>query len=96
MIRLSTLSYSTHLLSQTFALSNYQFSPSTFSKVLGECQQATALDLAFYDNFAPQKLPLLKIFDDVIAGELWFGPHPIKNLGYANAMNTIFYEVNLG
>ena len=47
------------------------------------CQQATASDFPFYDNFAPQKLPVLKIFDDVIAGELWFGTPPIKNPGYA-------------
>ena len=48
-----------------------------------KCQQATAFDLKFYDNFAPQKLPLLKVFGDVIADELWFGPPPIKNPGYA-------------
>ena len=56
--------------------------PSTFTKVLVECQQATALDLPFYDNFAPTKVPFLKIFDNVISGELWFAP-PIKNPGYA-------------
>ena len=27
-----------------------------------------------YDIFVPQKVPLLKIFDDVIASDLWFGP----------------------
>ena len=31
-------------------------------------------DLPSYDIFVPQKVPLLKIFDDVIACDLWFGP----------------------
>ena len=39
-------------------------------------QSATALDLPFNDIFAPQKVPLLKIFDDVIACYLWFAPSP--------------------
>ena len=30
----------------------------------------------FYDIFAPQKVPFLKNFDDVIACDLWFGPPP--------------------
>ena len=46
-----------------------------------------ASDLPFYDIFAPQKLPLLKISDDVIERNLWFGPLPIKNLGYAYGYN---------
>ena len=33
-----------------------------------------ALDLPFYNIFAPQKVPFLKISDDVIAYGLWFGP----------------------
>ena len=33
-----------------------------------------------YDIFAPQKVPLLKIFDDVIPCDLWFGPRPTKIL----------------
>ena len=41
-----------------------------------------ASDLPFYDIFAPQKVPFLKISDDVIACDLWFSP-PIKNPGYA-------------
>ena len=41
-----------------------------------------ALDLLFYDIFAPQKVPLLKISNDVNACNLWFGPPPIKNPGY--------------
>ena len=36
--------------------------------------QATASDLPFYDIFAPQKIPLLKIFDDVIKCDLWLAP----------------------
>ena len=38
------------------------------------CQQATASDLPFYDIFAPQKVSLLKIPDEVIACDLWFAP----------------------
>ena len=46
-----------------------------------------ASDLPFYDSFAPQKLSLLKIFDDVIADDLWFGSPPIKNPDYAYGVN---------
>ena len=46
---------------------------------------ATASDLSFYDIFAPQKVPLLKISDDVIASDLWFGHTPVKNSCYAYA-----------
>ena len=48
-------------------------------------RQATASDLPFYNIFAPQKVPFLKISDDLIACDLWFGPPPppIKNAGYA-------------
>ena len=43
-----------------------------------------ASDLPFYDIFAQQKVPFLKISDDVIACDLWFAPPPpIKNPGYA-------------
>ena len=48
-----------------------------------KCQRTTASDLPFYDIFAQQKVPFLKISDDVIACDLWFGPPPIKNPGYA-------------
>ena len=65
------------------------FSPSPFAKILVKCQQTTASYLPFYDIFAPQKHPILKISDDVIACDLWFGPPPIKNPGYA-------YEANHG
>ena len=44
-----------------------------------------ASDLPFYDIFAPQKVTFSKISDDVIAWDLWFGPPPIKNPGYAYA-----------
>ena len=43
-------------------------------KILLNCQQATISDLPSYNIFVPQKVPLLKIFDDVIACNLWFGP----------------------
>ena len=39
-------------------------------------------DLLICNIFVPQKVPLSKISDDVIARDLWFGP-PIKNPGYA-------------
>ena len=34
-------------------------------------------------SLPPQKVPFLKISDDVIARDLWFGAPPIKNPGYA-------------
>ena len=43
-------------------------------KIQLKCQPATISDLSSYDIFVPQKVPLLKIFDDVIACDLWFGP----------------------
>ena len=52
-------------------------------KIRFKCQQATISDLPSYDIFVSQKLPLLKIFDDVIACDLWFRPLPIKNPKYA-------------
>ena len=68
----SLLNISPKLDNCTFQLLVY--STSTFSKILVNClQQATALDLLFYDNFAPQKFPLLKLSDDVIVCDLWFG-----------------------
>ena len=77
MIRLSTLAYSTRLQSKTFALFNFVL---VFALYLyqnpGKCQRATASDLPFNDIFAPQKVPFLKIYDDVIACDLWFGPRP--------------------
>ena len=45
--------------------------------------QATISDLPPYDIFVPQNLPVWKIFDDVIACDLWFRPPPIKISGYA-------------
>ena len=32
-----------------------------------------ALNLIFYEIFPPQKVPHLKISDDIIAHDLWFG-----------------------
>ena len=76
MIRLSALAHLTPLLSYTFALFNHYFSLSPFTKILVKCQKATASDLPLYDIFALQKVPFLKITDDVIACDLWFGPPP--------------------
>ena len=45
-----------------------------------KCRRATASDLPLYDIFAPQKVPLLKISDDVIGCDLWFGPPPQSNI----------------
>ena len=59
--------------------------PSLLNKILVKCQQATASDLPFYDIIAPQKVPLLKISDDIIACGLRFGAPPIKNPDYAYA-----------
>ena len=39
----------------------------------------------WHDIFAPQKLSFLKISDDVIACDLWFGPPPIEDPDYAYA-----------
>ena len=39
-------------------------------KILVKCQQATVSDLPSYDIFVRQKVPPLKIFDNVIACDL--------------------------
>ena len=42
-----------------------------------------------YNTFLPQKLSLSKIFENVIACDLWFGPLPlIKNPDYTNAFTN--------
>ena len=46
-----------------------------------------ALDIPLPNIIAPQKVPLLKISDDVIACDLWFGPTPTKNHAYAYGDN---------
>ena len=43
-------------------------------KILIKCQPATISNLPSYDIFVPQTVSLLKVFDDVIACDLWFGP----------------------
>ena len=47
--------------------------------------QAKASNLSFYDIVASQKVPLSKIYDDVFARDLWFGPPLFKNHDYAYA-----------
>ena len=47
--------------------------------------QATAFDHTFYDIFVPQKVPLSKIFDDVLHVIFGLALPPIKNPGCANA-----------
>ena len=39
--------------------------------------------MLFYDIFAHTKNSSFEVSDDVIACDLWFGPLPIKNPGYA-------------
>ena len=58
-------------------------------KILITCQQATISDLPSYVIFVPQKLPLWKNFDNVIACDLWFRPSPIKNSGYASELKIV-------
>ena len=84
-----------HLLTQHvshvlhFHISTINLAPLPLAKILVICQrQATALYLPFYNIFVPEKVPLLKIFDDVIACNLWFAPSPpIKNFGQAYGYN---------
>ena len=62
-------------------------------KILLKCQQATISDLPSYDIFVPTKVPLLKIFDDVIACDLWFGP-PSQSKILATPINWRLPENN--
>ena len=55
----------------------------SFRKIPDKYLQATISDLPSYDIFVRQKLRLLKIFDNVIACDLWFRSPKIKNPGYA-------------
>ena len=49
-----------------------------------------ASDRPFYNIFAPQKVPLSKISDDIIAYDLCFAPlPPIKNSGNAYGCTPI-------
>ena len=38
-----------------------------------------ASDLPIYNIFLPQKVPLSKMFDDVIACDLWFPSPPLRS-----------------
>ena len=49
---------------------------------------ATALGLPFYDIFALQKVPFLKISDDVIACDLWFAPPPPQSKILTTPINS--------
>ena len=62
-------------------------------KILLKCQQATISDLPSNDIFVPQKVPLLKIFDDVIACYLWFG-HPYQSKILSTPINWRLPEKN--
>ena len=55
------------------------------SGVLTLVNQTTASGLLFCDISVPQKVPLSKMYDDVIACDLWLGTLPIKNPGYEHA-----------
>ena len=64
---------------------------SPLNEFLVTCQhQATAFDLPFYDIFAPTKNSSFELSDYVIACDLWFGPPPIKNRGYAYVRRPCF------
>ena len=68
------LSYSSLL--QTFPNSDI-FKPSPLSKIPVKCQkQATASDLPFYNIFVPQKVLPLKISENIIVCDSWFGSPP--------------------
>ena len=60
-----------------------------------KCHRAAASDLSFYDIFAPQKVPFLKIFDDVIACDLWFGPLPLSKI-LATPMTSSLHTLIFG
>ena len=62
-------------------------------KILPKCKQATISDIPSYDIFVQQKVPLLKIFDDVIACDLWFGP-PYQSKILATPINRRLPEKN--
>ena len=66
------------------------FRPLPLPKYWLKCQQTTALDLPFYDIFAPQKVPFLKISDDVIASNLWFGPPKSRILATPMASGSLY------
>ena len=53
--------------------------------------QVTASDLPVYDIFAPQKNSSFELSDDVIVCDLWFGPSPIKNPGYACVSKSLSF-----
>ena len=69
--------YSTHLPTETF-------SPLTV------VNHTTATGHPFYDIFVPQKVPVSKISDDVIACDLRFPPPQTKNPGHAYALVVVF------
>ena len=62
-------------------------------KILLKCQQTTISDIPSYEIFVPQKVPLLKNFDDVIASDLWFG-HPYQSKIPAMPINWRLPEKN--
>ena len=72
------------------------FHPSPFTKILVKCPQTTASDLAFYDIFAPQKVTFLKISDDVIACDLWFGLPPNQKSWLRLCQQTYYKLRNRG
>ena len=60
---------------------NFAFMHTPFSKILVKSQnQASASDHSLYDIFDPQKVPLLKTSDEVIACDLWFELPQLKFL----------------
>ena len=78
-----TLVYSPHLPIYAFEIFIFGLSPLPKAKSwLRANTQTTTSDLPIYNIFVPQKVPLSKIFEDVITCDL---VPPIKNPGYTYA-----------
>ena len=79
----------TSLLNTSSKLDLYTFQQLVFSLSLyrnpGKVPSGYGFRSSILRYFAPQKITFSKISDDVIACDLWFGPPPIKNPGYAYA-----------
>ena len=88
MLRLQTLvcdAFELHLftlhVSQTltFALFNFSLRLFSLAKSCLIAKHRPRLYLPLYYIFAPEKVSLLKIFDEVITCSLWFAPPPSQS-----------------
>ena len=74
-IRLSYSSLLTHVSQFRYFYFLILFKPYPSRKLLVKCRtRSTASDFPFYEIFVSQKVPSLKISDDVIASDLLFRP----------------------